>query len=37
MARHGLFVKDYPELTESGAVLAKLMNIINQKKNVKKS
>ena len=37
MARHGLFVKDYPELTESGAILAKLMNIINQKKNVKKS
>lgn len=36
MARHGLFVKDYPELTESGAILAKLMNIINQKK-VKKS
>lgn len=37
MARHGLFVKDFPELTESGAILAKLMNIINQKKNVKKS
>lgn len=37
MARHGLFIKDYPELTESGAILAKLMNIINQKKNVNKS
>ena len=37
MARHGLFVKDYPELTESGAILAKLMNIINHKKLVKKS
>lgn len=37
MARYGLFVKDYPELTESGAILAKLMNIINQKKHVKKS
>ena len=37
MTRHKLFVKDYPELTESGAILAKLLNIINQKKNVKKS